>query len=78
MNKLIKAPPRALAQVVSTGEARAQLAAARERLARRLDDVHRALSPMKHWQDVVKRHPLVTIGGALLIGFALSKLFSKK
>jgi ElaB/YqjD/DUF883 family membrane-anchored ribosome-binding protein len=78
MANLVKAPPRALAQVATTEDARAQLAAARARLAKQLDDVHRALTPVTHWQDVVKKHPLITIGGAFLIGFALSKLFSRK
>lgn len=81
MNDLVKAPPRAITKASagdSTEQVRAQLAAARDRLVRQLDDVHRALTPVKHWRDVVKRHPLVTIGGAFLVGYALAKLFSRK
>lgn len=78
MTKLIKAPPSALAPAGSTEDARAQLDAARERLARTLDDVHRALTPVLQWQQFVKKHPVVSIGGALLFGYALSRLFSRK
>ncbi len=78
MTQIVKAPPRALAPVHTPEEARAQLAAARERLAKRLDDVHRALTPVTHWRDVVKRHPVLTIGGAFLVGYAISKLFSRR
>jgi ElaB/YqjD/DUF883 family membrane-anchored ribosome-binding protein len=78
VSEIVKAPPRAIVPAATPAEARAQLAAARERLARQLDDVQRALTPMSRWKDVVKRHPLVTIGGAFLVGYALSKLFSRK
>lgn len=78
MNQLVKAPPSALVPVGSPEEARAQLAAARERLVKRLDDVQRALTPVTHWRDVVKRHPVLTIGGAFLVGYAISKLFSRR
>jgi hypothetical protein len=78
MTKLIKAPPSALAPAGSTEDARLQLEVARARLARTLDDVQRALTPVLHWQDFVKKHPVVTIGGAFLFGYALSKLFSRK
>jgi hypothetical protein len=78
VNQLVKAPPSAIVPVQTPEEARAQLAAARERLARRLDDVQRALTPMTHWKDMVKRHPVLTIGGAFLVGYAISKLFSRR
>jgi ElaB/YqjD/DUF883 family membrane-anchored ribosome-binding protein len=82
MTDLVKAPPRAITpsstDEESTERARASLAAARERLLKQLDQVHRALTPVTHWRDVVKRHPLVTIGGAFLVGYALAKLFSRK
>jgi hypothetical protein len=81
MTKLIKAPPSAITPVSaddSTEKVRAQIVAARERLARQLDDVQRALTPVARWQAAVKRHPIVAIGGAFLVGYALSKLFSRK
>lgn len=82
MSEIIKAPPRAIVPASTPDEARAQLAAARERLVRQLDYVQRALTPTlvnaARWKEVVKRHPLVTIGGAFLVGYALSKLFSRK
>lgn len=78
MNELVKAPPSALVPVETTDDARAALVAARERLARQLDAVQRALAPVVQWQAFVKKHPLVTIGGAFLIGYAISRAFSRK
>ncbi|MDP1824816.1 MAG: hypothetical protein Q8L48_16290 [Archangium sp.] len=78
MNHIVKAPPRALAPVASTDDARAQLAAARERLAQKLETVQHTLEPLGHWRTFVKRHPLATLGGAFLFGYALSRLFSRK
>lgn len=79
MSSLIKAPPQALTKLSpTTDDARAQLAIARERLINKLDVVQRALSPLNHWKEVVKRHPVATIGGAFLIGYAISKYFSRK
>lgn len=78
MNQIIKAPPRALAPASTPADARAQLVAARERLAQKLDIVQHTLEPLSDWRTVVKRHPLATIGGAFLFGYALSRLFSRK
>jgi hypothetical protein len=77
-SEIIKAPPRALAPVASTDEARAALAAARERLMQRLTVVEHTLEPLGNWRAAVKRHPVLTIGGAFLFGYALSRLFSRK
>ena len=75
---IVKAPPRALAPVKSTDEARAQVAAARERLLERLEVVEKAIEPLGNWRAVVRRHPLLTIGGAFAVGYALSRLFSRR
>lgn len=77
-SSLVRAPPRALAPVKSTDEARAQVAAAREKLLARLETVERAIEPMANWRTIVKKHPLLTIGGAFVVGYALSRLFSRK
>ncbi len=78
MSSLIKAPPQALTKLSPADDARAQIALARERLIDKLNVVQRALSPVTHWKEVVKRHPVATIGGAFLIGYAISKFFSRK
>ncbi len=78
MSAIIKAPPRALAPVATTVEARAQLVAARERLLQKLEVVEKAIEPLADWRVVVKRHPLLTIGGAFFVGYALSRIFSRK
>ena len=79
MRELAQAPPRAIGPVPKTAdEARAQIKSARERVVKNLEVIQRTLRPVIRWADVVKRHPVATIGGAFLIGYALSKLFSRK
>ncbi len=79
MRELAKAPPRAIVPVPKTAdEARAQIKSARERVVKNLEVIQRTLRPVTRWAEVVKRHPVATIGGAFLIGYALSKLFSRK
>jgi hypothetical protein len=79
---LVKSPARALAPVQTTAEARAQLAAARARLVQRLETVQvtvaQRLEPLADWRGVVRRHPLAAFGGALLAGYVLGRLFSRK
>ena len=79
MREIVKAPPQAIVRRPSTpDEARAQITRARERVMKNLEVIQRTLKPVTHWADVVKRHPVATIGGAFLIGYALSRLFSRK
>lgn len=79
MRELAKASPRAIVPAPKTAdEARAQIKSARERVVKNLEVIQRTLRPVTRWADVVKRHPVATIGGAFLIGYALSKLFSRK
>lgn len=75
---IVPAPPRALAPVKTTDEARAALAAAREKLLARLEVVEQTLEPLSNWKSVVKKHPLLTIGGAFVVGYALARLFSRR
>lgn len=77
MSQLIKPPPRALVAVRSVAEARLQLDLARARFAKKRDELEQTLRQM-HWSNVVVKHPLITIGGAFLVGYALSRVFSKK
>ncbi len=81
MSQMVKAPPRALAPVASAAEAREALSAARERLIDRLVIVEaKALDVASHlhWRALVRRHPVACAGGALLFGYALGRLFSRK
>jgi hypothetical protein len=52
-SSIVRAPPRALVAVKSTDEARAQLAAARQRLLSRLETVEKTIEPMANWRSVV-------------------------
>lgn len=86
---ITKAPPRSLAPVQTTEEARRSLAASRERLIRQLDSVKQEVETVRHavqtrlepftdWRAYVRRHPLAAIGGTFLAGYALARLFSRK
>lgn len=78
MSAIIKAPPHTLAPAATTQDARAQLAAARERLLQKLAVVEKSVEPLANWRVAVKRHPVLTIGGAFLVGYAIARLFSRK
>ncbi len=79
MSAIIKAPPRALVPVANAAEARARVTMARERLVDRLHAVEMTLGgPRTKWGALVKKHPILSIGGALLVGYAISRLFSRK
>jgi ElaB/YqjD/DUF883 family membrane-anchored ribosome-binding protein len=75
---IVKAPPRALAPAASTDDARKQLADARARLQLKLEQVKHSIEPLADWRTLVRRHPLATIGGAFLVGYALTRLFTRK
>lgn len=77
MSQIIKPPPRALVPVRNVAEARLQLDLARARFAQKRNELEQAFRQM-HWSSVVVKHPLITIGGAFLVGYALSRIFSKK
>lgn len=82
MRELLKAPARGLARASTAAEARLQLEAARERLVRQIEGVQTSLTPLSRWKTTViaavKQRPLLTIGGAFLIGYALSRLCSRR
>lgn len=78
MSSLIKAPPQAIMKQSPADDARAQIVIARERLINKLNVVQRSLAPMIHWKEVVKRHPVATIGAAFLVGYAISRFFFRK
>ena len=61
----------------ATEEARAQLAAAREKLAQRLDAVER-LGGVSRWRRAVQERPLLVLAGALAVGYALGRLFERR
>lgn len=86
---ITKAPPRALAPVQTTEEARKALTASRERLMRQLESVKHEvetvrqavqtrLEPFTDWRAVVRRHPMAALGATFLAGYALARLFSRK
>lgn len=58
--------------------ARADLAAARARVARQLAALEQSLPPLTDWREVVRRHPMLTLGGAFFAGWALARFFSRR
>lgn len=75
---LAHAPERRLAPVHSAGEARAALAASRARLEARLHALEDSVARVADWRETIRRNPLLTLGGAFLVGFGLARLFSRR
>ncbi len=67
-----------LRAVDSAEQARDELAAARERLATRLELVEESLKPLGDWREAVRRKPWLAVGGAFVAGYVLAKIFSRR
>lgn len=68
-------PPQAIERA---DVARADLAAARAKVRRQLDELEKSLPAVPPWRDVIRRHPLLTIGGAFVVGWAVARWFTKR
>jgi hypothetical protein len=82
---LVKAGPSSLARVESAqalDEARRRLAEARARVRGELDALHEALAPGRALREtvreVIRRHPVLTAGGALVVGYGLARLLFRR
>ncbi|MGV3624455.1 MAG: hypothetical protein ACO1OB_26790 [Archangium sp.] len=67
-----------LRSVQTPEQARDELEAARQRLARKLENVEKTLEPLTDWREMVRRKPWVAVGGAFVAGYVLAKLFSRR
>lgn len=63
---------------VSSAQVRLDLAAARERARRRLEALEQRLHHAVDWRGFVRRHPVLTMGAAVVAGYALARLFSRR
>jgi ElaB/YqjD/DUF883 family membrane-anchored ribosome-binding protein len=76
---LARVPTQALEKTNdSAAQARVDLARARERVSKQLAALEQSVPALTNWRDVVRRHPVLTLGGALLTGFAIARLFSRR
>lgn len=67
-----------LRSVQTPEQARDELAAARDRLAMKLENIEKTLEPLTDWRELVRRKPWVAVGGAFVAGYVLAKLFSRR
>ncbi|GMU62828.1 MAG: hypothetical protein AMXMBFR34_45910 [Myxococcaceae bacterium] len=80
---LVKAPASRLATRGATAdEVRARLEQARHKVSAQLDALELTLSPALRVRaavrNAVRRHPVLTLGGALLAGYWLARLLSRR
>ena len=59
-------------------QVKADLAAARERAKLRLEAIEQRFKGVGDWRGAVRRHPLLTLGGAFVVGYALARLFTRR
>ncbi|MEW5737315.1 MAG: hypothetical protein AB1938_00225 [Myxococcota bacterium] len=82
---LVKAPPSRLATQkdrASAEEVRLRIEAARRKVTAQLDALELTLSPALRVRtavrNAVRRHPVLTLGGALLAGYGLARLLFRR
>jgi hypothetical protein len=76
---LVKAPSAALARRTQTpAEVKAELHAARERVKARLSTLEGELGTVGRWREIVRRHPVLTIGGVFVAGYLIGKWWGRR
>jgi hypothetical protein len=76
---LVVAPRGALARRAQTpAEVKAQLHAARERVKAKLVTLEGELGTVGKWREVVRRHPVLTIGGMFVAGYLIGRIMGRK
>lgn len=82
---LVKAGPAELARANRDDallEVRRRIDRARARVSADLDALEETLAPARRVRavvrDAVRRHPVLTLGGALLVGYGLARLFFRR
>lgn len=72
-------PPSALStREVTPAEVKAQLEAARERVKAKLERLEQDLGAVGRWREVVRRHPVLTIGGVFVAGYLLGRWWGRR
>lgn len=78
---LARRPPLAVVkaeQQQSAAEVKAQLRAAREKAAESLKALEQRLGRAAQWREAVRRHPVLTLGGAFVVGYLAGRLFFRR
>jgi ElaB/YqjD/DUF883 family membrane-anchored ribosome-binding protein len=57
---------------------KAELHAARERMKAKLDALEKDLGALAQWRETVRKHPVLTIGGALVAGYLLGRMWGRR
>jgi hypothetical protein len=75
----VKAPTGTLARRTQTpAEVKAELHAARERVKARLSTLEGELGAVGQWREVVRRHPVLTIGGVFVAGYLIGRWWGRR
>ena len=76
---IVKAPNGALARRAQTpAEVKAELHAARERVRVKLSTLEGELGAVGQWREIVRRHPLLTVGGVFVAGYLIGKWWGRR
>ncbi len=79
---LSRRPPLAVVEAEeerqSAAEVKAQLHAAREKAAQSLEALERRLGRAAQWRETVRRHPVLTLGGAFVVGYLAGRLLFRR
>jgi len=59
---------------VTVADARSAVARARERVAKSLLELEHDMGGADRIRDAVRKHPMLTVGGAFLVGYALARV----
>lgn len=59
-------------------QAKAELHAARERVMARLEALEKELPSMGKWRDVVRKHPVLTVGGLFVAGYLVGRWLGRR
>ena len=78
-SEIIVRPPQSLARATETpAQVRAELEAARERVKVSLDTLEQSMGALAKWREVVRKHPVLTIGGMFAAGYLLGRLWGRR
>ncbi|MCA3013738.1 MAG: hypothetical protein INH41_15265 [Myxococcaceae bacterium] len=76
---LVKAPDGAPARRAQTpAEVKAELHAAREKVKARLVTLEGELGAVGRWREVVRRHPVLAVGGVFVAGYLLGRWWGRR
>lgn len=83
MSAIIPAPPSAILPSdhragSDVARARLELSQARQQLVDQLHALETSLPTVPDWRKAIRLHPLLTLGGAFLTGWAIARLLTRR